>query len=258
VTAEGTEGSVVLNRIYPRGTGTVLWNEEDNKDNEEWEEQANDYTEEQFEKEIAQQLNDPEKMNYIVGTIQANANAKITQEIERQVTKGDLVNHLLTNLTQRMYKEITSKLTSTFTEITNRTMQLEEVSQQLQHIEEQLATAQTKLEMLTKLYSKLQTHLKKTSTRITEEWNHRKYMREQELNGMITIKQNKVLEAMDSTMIKTMAKFEDRQTTTTTLSNNNAFSSLTTTHCKGCKRIQAPKHQQRPCQQLDRTRYREA
>jgi hypothetical protein len=30
------------------------------------------------------------------------------------------------------------------------------------------------------------------------------------------------------------------------------------TRCKGCQRIKPPKHQQRRCQQLDRTRYREA
>jgi hypothetical protein len=77
-------------------------------------------------------------------------------------------------------------------------------------MEEQLATTQTKLEKSTNQYNKLKMNLKKTNMKVTEEWNQRNYMREQELTRMITIKQNKVTEAMESTMIKPKAKFKER------------------------------------------------
>jgi hypothetical protein len=113
--------------IQTNGTKKIMTK---NKDKD-WEEQEEDYTGERIEKEIARQLNKPGMMKQIVGTLQANNDAKITQEIERQVSEGDLINHLLSNLTQHMYKEIASQLTPTIKEITNHTTQLEAVSRQL-------------------------------------------------------------------------------------------------------------------------------
>jgi hypothetical protein len=56
-----------------------------------------------------------------------------------------------------MYKNISSSLTSTITEVNNRITQLKE---------EQLAIAQIKLELSVKHYTELQNNLKKTTTMI--------------------------------------------------------------------------------------------
>jgi hypothetical protein len=122
-----------------------------------------------------------------------------------------------------MYQEMLSRLNVTIETINTRTTQLDEISNKLQEKEQQLASAQLKLETSLKQYQDMQDKLSVVNQKVTDEWNRRKYMREQELTRRTNSEQTRIIASMETTMINTLAKYEERNISNylKTITNSN-------------------------------------
>jgi hypothetical protein len=141
---------------------------------------------------------------------QRSIELKIAQEVDRQLSSQPINDRIVDQLIQQMYGEMNERLANVIKEVENRSEQLEHTQARLEDTEKQLDKILLKTKEATNTYEELQGRLTTINTKINDEYNRRKYQREQTYTKMFEEERTKIQNMLDGTITKTLAKHEER------------------------------------------------
>lgn len=135
---------------------------------------------------------------------------KIEQEVLRQMNNDNVINRLTEQLTDRLLNSLQQRLAKALQELEERTDQMETMKCTLQETELQLEQAQARARKSTEIYETLQLRIDAANTKTNEDYNLRKYQRQQEYQTIIQGEMKQLSETLATLTTRSLAKYEQK------------------------------------------------